>query len=116
MATPVGTGPIVQDVAPKGGYPPIQIARRLPESRGPRGAVILGLVTLTMAVGYYRLGQANKARRAEKHEKRLARIALMPMLQAEEDRKIVLTKRFQQQLQQGMHESMESWKQEEKLE
>lgn len=23
MATPVGTGPIVQDVAPKGGYPPV---------------------------------------------------------------------------------------------
>lgn len=34
-----------------------------------------------MALGYYKLGQANKARRAERHEKRLARIALMPMLQ-----------------------------------
>lgn len=34
-----------------------------------------------MAVGYYKLGQANKGRRAEQHEKRLARIALMPMLQ-----------------------------------
>lgn len=26
MATPVGTGPIVQDVAPKGGYPPVSKA------------------------------------------------------------------------------------------
>lgn len=34
-----------------------------------------------MALGYYKLGQANNVRRAEKHEKRLARIALMPMLQ-----------------------------------
>lgn len=42
---------------------------------------MLGIVSLTMAVGYYKLGQSNKARRAEKHEKRLARIALMPMLQ-----------------------------------
>lgn len=24
MATPLGTGPIVQDVAPKGGYPPVR--------------------------------------------------------------------------------------------
>lgn len=59
----------------------IQISRQLPAGRGPRGSVVLGLVTLTMAVGYYKLGQANKGRRAEKHEKRMARIALMPMLQ-----------------------------------
>lgn len=42
---------------------------------------MFGLVSLTMAVGYYKLGQGNKERRAEKHEKRMARIALMPMLQ-----------------------------------
>ncbi|CAM9284551.1 unnamed protein product [Ectocarpus sp. 6 AP-2014] len=115
MATPVGTGPIVQDVAPKGGFPKIQISRQLPSGRGPRGSVVLGLVTVTMAVGYYKLGQANKARRAEQHEKRLARIALMPMLQAEEDRKAVLAKRFNAQLQKGLHESLNAWKEEEEL-
>lgn len=63
----------------------IQIARQLPTTRGPRGAMVLGLVSLMMAVGYYKLGQANKARRAQKHEKRLARIALMPLLQVSRD-------------------------------
>ncbi|CAM9392238.1 unnamed protein product [Laminaria digitata] len=115
MATPVGAGPIIQDGAPKGGFPKIQISRQLPATRGPRGAVVLGLVTVTMAVGYYKLGQANKGRRAARHEKRLARIALMPMLQAEEDRKIVLAKRFNMQLQQGMHDSLDLWKEEEDL-
>ncbi|CAM9731817.1 unnamed protein product [Pylaiella littoralis] len=115
MATPVGSGPVVQDVAPKGGFPKIQISRQLPAGRGPRGSVVLGLVTLTMAVGYYKLGQANKGRRAEKHEKRMARIALMPMLQAEEDRKAVLTKRFNMQLQRALHESLDTWKEEEEL-
>lgn len=62
----------------------IQISRQLPAGRGPRGSVVLGVVTLTMMVGYYKLGQANKARRAEKHEKRLVRMALMPMLQVRE--------------------------------
>eukprot|EP00903_Cladosiphon_okamuranus_P006213 g6107.t1 len=115
MATPVGTGPVVQDVAPKGGFPKIQIAREIPSGRGPRGSVVLGLVVCVMGVGYYKLGQANKARRAEQHEKRLARIALMPMLQAEEDRKAVLAKSFNAQLQKGLHESLNAWKEEEKL-
>lgn len=35
--------------------------------------------------------------------------------QAEEDRKIVLAKRFNMQLQQGMHDSLDLWKEEEDL-
>lgn len=52
---------------------------------------MLGLVTVTMAVGYYKLGQANKGRRAARHEKRLARIALMPMLQVSSRHALALT-------------------------
>lgn len=38
------------------------------------------------------------------------------LLQAEEDRKIVLARRFNEELQQGMHESLKDWKKAEDLE
>ncbi|CAN0101249.1 unnamed protein product, partial [Discosporangium mesarthrocarpum] len=77
-------GPIVQDVAPSGGYPGIRVARNLP-ARGPPGWAMFGTAALVMGYGYYKLGQGNIARREAKHEKRLARLALLPLLQAEED-------------------------------
>lgn len=40
---------------------------------------------------------------------------LLLFWQAEEDRKVVLAKRFNMQLQQGMHDSLDLWKEEEDL-
>ncbi|CAM9351141.1 unnamed protein product [Choristocarpus tenellus] len=78
-ATPVG-GAIVQDLAPPGGYPPIKIARNLP-NRGPPGWAMFGGVACFMAYGYYLVGQGNQKRRADKQEKRQARISILPLLQ-----------------------------------
>lgn len=40
---------------------------------------------------------------------------LVALFQAEEDRKAVLAKRFNYQLQQGMHDSLDIWKEAEDL-
>lgn len=51
-----------QDMAPKGGYPEIKIARNLPK-RGPSGFVtMLGGVSV-MCLGFYAIYRTNKQRR-----------------------------------------------------
>lgn len=94
--------PIAQDGPPPGGFPAIRYARRIPNT-GPTGATIFGVTALLMGYGFYRVIEGNHKRRYERHmgldkctnlgyraerrEVRMARIALMPMLQAEEDRR-----------------------------
>ena len=72
MATPVDLsgGPqpppriARQDVAPKGGYPPINVARNVPKSIGRNGATGLLIGTaLMMSYGFYKLGTFNVKRR-----------------------------------------------------
>ena len=98
-----------QDMPPQGGYEAFRISRNLPK-RGPSGTVtILGGVAV-MAFGFYVIKRTNENRRwlarflyesgssmflcAEtllyrvlKREKLEARLALLPLLQAEEDRR-----------------------------
>lgn len=104
-----------QDMPPKGGYEPFRFSRHLP-NRGPSGTVImLGGVAL-MGLGFYIIKKTNEERRfsiifvyskmlhymcmyvyvyvlyhrALKREKLNARFALLPLLQAEEDRRSVV--------------------------
>lgn len=51
-----------QDMAPKGGYPEIKIARNLPR-RGPSGLVTMLGGVAVMAVGFYGLSRTNRQRR-----------------------------------------------------
>ena len=51
------------------GYPEVRY-RAKPTVRGPSGAVIWGLSVVFVTVGFYRVGQTNIARRAEKEEVR----------------------------------------------
>eukprot|EP00891_Asterochloris_glomerata_P004399 jgi/Astpho2/4399/Aster-00018 len=78
--------PVLQDGPPAGGFPSIRFARRLP-STGPTGFTLFSVTTAIMAYGFYKVGETNHERRAEKLEKKLARYAIMPVLQAEEDRR-----------------------------
>ena len=78
--------PIVQDGPPPGGFPAIRYARRVP-STGPAGITLFAVGGIVMAYGFYKVGQGNHARRAEGEEKMQARKALVPFLQAEEDRR-----------------------------
>ncbi|XP_041379473.1 NADH dehydrogenase [ubiquinone] 1 alpha subcomplex subunit 13-like [Gigantopelta aegis] len=63
--------------SPKGGYPEIKWSRNLPR-RGPSG-----LMTILGGV------QSNKERRRLRKEQLNARLSLLPLVQAEEDRRIL---------------------------
>ncbi|PRW60799.1 NADH dehydrogenase [ubiquinone] 1 alpha subcomplex subunit 13-B [Chlorella sorokiniana] len=80
--------PIVQDGPPPGGFPAIRYARRVP-STGPSGFTLFAVGAAVMAYGFYKVGQSNRQRRGEKAEHFGARAALVPFLQAEEDRRWV---------------------------
>lgn len=87
MATPLKRGPI-QDLPPPGGYPGLDLNRRLP---GPRmsGAAMFLAVGGMMSFGFYKVIESNTERRELKKEKREMRAALIPFLQAEEDARFV---------------------------
>lgn len=80
--------PVAQDGPPPGGFPSVRYARRLP-STGPTGITLFAVGSIVMAYGFYRVGQGNHARREEREELIRARKALIPFLQAEEDRRWV---------------------------
>lgn len=80
--------PIVQDGPPPGGFPAVRYARRVP-STGPSGLTLFAVTGSLMMWGLYQVGQSNKERRAVKAEGLEARVALLPFLQAEEDRRCV---------------------------
>ena len=82
-----------QEMPPKGGFGQVPFARGVPKSRGPSGAAIWAGGLLATVVGFYVVGQSNIARREYKKEKRLARAALIPLLQAEEDARYVAARR-----------------------
>ena len=84
----LGYGKAVQDMPPPGGYPKILTERTLPD-RGPSGAVLWGGSALMIMWGFYQVGQENARRSSDKLESREARLAIIPVLQAEEDVKCV---------------------------
>ena len=51
-----------QDMAPKGGYPEIKIARNLPK-RGPSGLVTMLGGVAVMSFGFYMIAKTNRQRR-----------------------------------------------------
>eukprot|EP00126_Sphaerothecum_destruens_P003047 Sdes_comp16534_c1_seq1m5848 len=77
---------ITQDLPPKNGFPDIQY-KRINKRVGPSGAVLFVGCLCMMAGGMYVAGQGNLQRRKEKLEKTQARLMLVPLLQAEEDRR-----------------------------
>lgn len=90
--------PVKQDGPPPGGFPSIRYARRVP-STGPAGATVFGVALLVMGYGMYKVGEGNRERRALKEEKKAARMAVVPALQAEEDRRYLEkeTKRLEEE-------------------
>jgi len=80
--------PVLQDGPPPGGFPSVRYARRLP-STGPTGFTLFAVTSVIMAYGFVKVGETNHEKRAMKAEKKAARFAIMPVLQAEEDRRYV---------------------------
>ncbi|PHH60514.1 hypothetical protein CDD81_1604 [Ophiocordyceps australis] len=76
---------MAQDMPPKGGYQPVQYKRNLP-ARGFRpGVLLLGMGGI-MVYGWYKLIPGIREANELAREKMWARINLIPLLQAEEDR------------------------------
>merc|ERR1712065_65456 len=74
---------IKQDMPPSGGYKPIRYARRLPARPISAGAMF-GITAAITVAGFAMVAKGNAARRNEEDEKIRARMALVPLLQAEE--------------------------------
>ncbi|XP_048845750.1 NADH dehydrogenase [ubiquinone] 1 alpha subcomplex subunit 13 [Brienomyrus brachyistius] len=77
---------VKQDMPPSGGYGPFDYKRNLPK-RGFSGYTMFGIGIGVMILGYWRLFKWNRERRRLQIEELEARIALLPLLQAEHDRR-----------------------------
>ena len=75
---------VKQDMPPPGGYGPIDYKRHLPR-RGLSGYSLFALGIGSLLLGYYTIIKWNRERRRLLIEDLEARIALMPLLQAEAD-------------------------------
>ncbi|XP_062816407.1 NADH dehydrogenase [ubiquinone] 1 alpha subcomplex subunit 13 [Anolis carolinensis] len=81
-----GGGKVKQDMAPPGGYGPIDYKRNLPR-RGLSGYSLFAIGIGTLLFGYYRLMKWNRERRRLAIEDGETRVALLPLLMAEDDRR-----------------------------
>ncbi|XP_065060288.1 NADH dehydrogenase [ubiquinone] 1 alpha subcomplex subunit 13-like [Rhopilema esculentum] len=89
MATAFGGKiPHKQEMPPRGGYPGIEFARNLPK-RGVSGLAMFVGCGLVMSYGFYRVIMTNRKLRQLEIERLEGRIALLPLLQAEQDRSIL---------------------------
>ncbi|KAM9323635.1 NADH dehydrogenase [ubiquinone] 1 alpha subcomplex subunit 13 [Pholidichthys leucotaenia] len=77
---------VMQDMPPSGGYAPFDYKRNLPK-RGMSGYSMFGIGVGIMLFGYWKLFKWNRERRHLHIEELEAKIALMPLLQAEHDRR-----------------------------
>ncbi|KNC85317.1 hypothetical protein SARC_02499 [Sphaeroforma arctica JP610] len=80
-----------QEMPPPGGFASVDFKRNLPR-RGPQGTTIFAMGAVAMVGGLYFMGQENRKRRRLKLEKVANRIAIIPLLQAEEDRRFLREK------------------------
>ncbi|KAM0460061.1 hypothetical protein ACHAO4_002191 [Trichoderma viride] len=74
-----------QDMPPRGGYEPVQYKRNLPAKGFRPGILLLGMGAV-MGYGWYKLIGGIREANELAREKMWARIHLIPLLQAEEDR------------------------------
>uniref|UniRef100_F6Q440 NADH dehydrogenase [ubiquinone] 1 alpha subcomplex subunit 13 n=1 Tax=Equus caballus TaxID=9796 RepID=F6Q440_HORSE len=79
---------VKQDMPPSGGYGPIDYKRNLPR-RGLSGYSMFAVGIGTLLFGYWSMMKWNRERRRLQIEDFEARIALMPLLQAEKDRRVL---------------------------
>ena len=97
----------VQDGPPEGGFPQVRV-RRAPRKQGS-GALAVLLLGGVMAYGFYQVGQGNQQRRKDAAEKREARAALLPFLQAEEDARFLQQQELVLQQEAEIMEKRSDW-------
>ncbi|XP_075063869.1 NADH dehydrogenase [ubiquinone] 1 alpha subcomplex subunit 13 [Mixophyes fleayi] len=79
---------VKQDMPPPGGYGPVDYKRNLPR-RGFSGYTMFAMGIGVMLFGYWSIGRWNRERRRLYIEDLETRVALLPLLQAESDRRIL---------------------------
>ncbi|KAG9486497.1 hypothetical protein GDO78_006720 [Eleutherodactylus coqui] len=77
---------VKQDMAPPGGYGPVDYKRNLPR-RGYSGYAMFAFGIGMSMFGYWVIGKWNRERRRLHIEDLEARLALLPLFQAEADRR-----------------------------
>ncbi|XP_078279674.1 NADH dehydrogenase [ubiquinone] 1 alpha subcomplex subunit 13 [Rhinoraja longicauda] len=82
----MATVKVRQDLPPPGGYGPVDYKRNIPR-RGPSGYSMFGIGIGILMFGYWRLFKWNRERRRLQIEDLEARIAMLPLLHAEQDRR-----------------------------
>lgn len=108
MASPQEFGRPIQDGPPKGGYPQLNFARKVPK-RVP-GAVIWAGCALAITTGMYRVHHSNMDRRSIAHERRELRLSLAPYLQAEEDVRFIQASQKAKELETEIMKEVPGWK------
>ncbi|KJE91683.1 NADH-ubiquinone oxidoreductase subunit [Capsaspora owczarzaki ATCC 30864] len=106
--------PYKQDMPPQGGFADVPF-RKPKAVRGLSGAALFAIGTVTMFGGLFIVGQGNKTRRYWREEQVIARRNLVPMLQAEEDRRFVLAKRAAEAKEAELMKNVRGWKMHEKI-
>mmetsp|Transcript_1643 Transcript_1643/g.3318 ORF Transcript_1643/g.3318 Transcript_1643/m.3318 type:complete len:146 (-) Transcript_1643:217-654(-) len=101
--------PVKQDMPPPGGFPAIRFGRRIANT-GPSGAFVFGVGALVIGFGFYKVGQTNLETRALKAEVKAARQTLLPLLQAEEDRRYVEHKKDLDKAEGAIMKGVKNWK------
>ncbi|XP_077188148.1 NADH dehydrogenase [ubiquinone] 1 alpha subcomplex subunit 13 [Paroedura picta] len=96
MAAAVGK--VKQDMPPPGGYGPIDYKRHMPR-RGLSGYSLFAIGIGSMIFGWYRIMKWNRERKRLALEDLEIRVALLPLLMAEEDRRIlrILRQNFEEE-------------------
>uniref|UniRef100_A0A8C4NCF3 NADH dehydrogenase [ubiquinone] 1 alpha subcomplex subunit 13 n=1 Tax=Eptatretus burgeri TaxID=7764 RepID=A0A8C4NCF3_EPTBU len=79
---------VKQDMPPPGGYGPIDFHRNLPR-RGLPGVGVFAIGIGVMAFGQWKIASWNWERKRQMIEDLEAKIVLMPLMQAEKDRRIL---------------------------
>ncbi|XP_040176507.1 NADH dehydrogenase [ubiquinone] 1 alpha subcomplex subunit 13 [Rana temporaria] len=83
---------VKQDMPPSGGYGSVDYKRNLPR-RGFSGYTMFAMGIGVMVYGLWQVGKCNRERRRLYIEELESRIALMPLIQAENDRRVIRTLR-----------------------
>eukprot|EP01113_Clastostelium_recurvatum_P015728 TRINITY_DN1882_c0_g1_i3.p1 TRINITY_DN1882_c0_g1~~TRINITY_DN1882_c0_g1_i3.p1 ORF type:complete len:132 (-),score=28.22 TRINITY_DN1882_c0_g1_i3:146-520(-) len=88
-------GRYIQDGPPASGFGRINYRRMLASSRGPSGIQMFLGVAAMFAFGMVQVNRYHKEREAVAAERLEARMAIMPVLQAEEDQRYVAARQEQ---------------------
>jgi len=100
---------MVQDLPPIGGYAPIQYKRNIP-ARGLRPVYYLAGVLGICTFGFYKWAQSSRELQELAREKVWARLHLIPLLEAENDRDLVRRQIAEAERERALMSDVKGWK------